>query len=1077
MFQRLNTKVVALLLATILMSLAMVGLFFTILMNDLYQASSRDKLQDAANSLRNDLIYREKRLRSLANSLQQDDTLISSVYLIHSYQDPKNYSPLVFDVEKEKLLKIMTDAARRTGVSYLAVHDGNGNLISYIVNTQAIQQSGYYTFKKGVPSPVVRSNAGQSLVIDRLFDNPTGHSNKTIQSSFLVIDTIRSLAAVVVAPLHSGLGTGKKNDIGFVRIAHFLDSDYVRDMSAKLGSQFAIRADSWTNASEDFDPMSHSSPSHELLPRLDFSGGSIALHWEQGDLGQEGAVAVDAGKQDEVQLIFGQSKGDVFASLNTFRSAVLLVIALSALFAVPIGIFFTRRTIADPVEKLTAQAKAIAGGDRQPLHDFRYKGELGTLAESFNVMVASLDTREHQLRSAQREIEAIVGNAPSVIFIKDTEGRYLLVNPEFEKLFGVSGEQIKGKTDFDFFPQSMAENYQRNDQQVLQDLQAHQYEEVAPHADGVRTYLSIKFPLLDDKGKVFAVCGISTDITERKNAENDLMLAKKIIESANEAIVITNVNGIIEDVNPAYEQVTGYSRSEAIGSRPGISQSGRHDTLFYKKMWDEIIQTGKWEGELWDRRKNGELFPAWMSINTVRDDKGRPSHYVGIFNDITSKKETESRLEELAYFDGLTGLPNRSLFRDRLHHEIAACRRHGSRLAVIFIDLDNFKLINDSQGHLAGDKLLEIVGERLQVKGRDTDTVSRLGGDEFTIVLTDINDPESISDYVNGVIEAINEPMNILGQQMSIGASAGVAIYPDDGHDMEALIKNADIALYQAKEQGRNTFRFFSRDLQEKILSRIQLEEDLRRAIAGKEFVLYYQPKYNLLTRQVVGMEALIRWQRDDGEMVMPDEFIPLAEETGLIIEIGELVLEVACRQVSEWERVSGRKLRMAVNLSASQLKMENLVKRVRDIVSNCSLDHDALELELTESMVMENVQDAIGKMEKLRTLGVHLSIDDFGTGYSSLGHLKRFPIDSVKIDKSFIQDLEKGAEDAAIIEAIIAMAEKLNMHVIAEGIETEEQLQFVIGAGCHEGQGYYLGRPMPAEDFLCLLRDEPVNS
>ena len=1079
LFDKLNTKIVGLLLGTILVSLAMVGILFSVLMNDLYEASSRDHLLGAAKILKNDLRLKGDRLRTLIKDLQQDKSFISSIYLIHSYQDPEKYLPQVFDIEKQKLLNSIKESVRRTGINYISVHDARGKVVAFIVNTGSYQQNGYYTFSKGIPRLVIQQTGDQPAAANLFTDSHREFQFKPGTTNawphFHAIDETRSLVADMTIPLYSGIETDKTSNIGWLRVAHILGPEFVSEISSKTDSQFAIRTRNWTSASKDFLPASHDRHGFENIPELDSAGDDVRLHWEEGKQGQEGAGIIRTSDGAEVHVTFGLSKSDVFTSLNAFRSAVLMVIFISAILAIPIGIFFTRKTLIEPVEKLTAHAELIASGERQTLENFHHQGELGTLADTFNVMVASLGSREEELRSAQREIEAIVGNAPSVIYIKDTEGKYLLINPMFEKLFNVTNTQIKGKTDFDIFPEQLASAFSANDKIVLADLASQQFEESAPHEDGMHTYLSNKFPLLDDNGAAFAICGISTDITQRKKAEEDLQLAKKVIASANEAVVITNTDGFIEDVNEAYLSVTGFDRDEVVGSKPGISASGKHDKAFYKKMWEQILETGRWEGEIWDRRKNGEIYPTWMSINTVRDDQGKATHYVGIFNDITGKKETETRLEELAYFDVLTGLPNRLLFRDRLNHEIASCRRHQSKLAVIFVDLDNFKLINDSQGHLAGDKLLEVIGKRLLSKARETDTVARLGGDEFTIVLTDISDPEHVSEFARNMIDTINQPMTIYGQPAKIGASAGIAIYPGDGEDMETLIKNADIALYQAKEQGRNNYQFFSAALQEQILSRIQLERDLRNALAKKEFVVYYQPKFNIRENRILGMEALVRWMPDKDTLIAPGDFIPLAEETGLIVPIGEWVLETACRQTADWERATGRKLRVAINLSAAQFRQENLVESISRTLEESGLDADNLELELTESMVMHDVEKAIVQMNMLRELGLQLSIDDFGTGYSSLEYLKRFPINSLKIDRSFIRDLAEDSQDAAIIEAIIAMADKLKMNVIAEGIETEAHMKFVRSVGCHEAQGYYLGRPMSAEDFNSTLQEEEV--
>jgi len=1070
LFEKLDTKIVSLMLATILISLILVTAFFTTFMNDLYRDSSREKLRNTVSLLKDDFSRRDDRLQSTANSLLADKSFVSSVHLVDRYQDTSNYMPLVFDAEKEKLLAKISSNARRAGIGYIATLGMDGSTLAYSLNSEFSREDGFYTYNKGNSIPVARIDGRLAEKIDVPVDRKPGLQVRELKSgkAYRFIPWLPALAVDITLPIFTDAGGEKKEQVGWLRLAYFIDQSYVDDFAARSGSQFAVRVASHTVSSSGFNPVSQQMNSASELDSHHLGEPS----WISGTDGQQAAVQLSAGKGEPVQLLLGLSNQEIFTSLDTFRHAVLIVIGFSALLAIPIGIYFTRTTITGPVERLIEHASAIASGQREKLQGFRQAGELGTLARALDVMVESLDLRERELRSAQKEIDAILSNSPAVIYIKDTEGKYILVNQQYEELFAVSNKLIRGKTDFDIFPENLATTLHKNDQEVLTSLQPKQFEETTWQDGSDHTYLSVKFPLFDDEGQVFAVCGISTDITERKKSEDQLLLARRIIESASDGIVVTDLDGNIEDVNAAYERISGYSLEEVIGKKPSVSQSGKHDKAFYEKMWKEIIESGRWEGEIWDRRKNGEMYPALMSINAVYDESGKPTHYVSIFNDITLKKETEYRLEELAYFDALTGLPNRLLFRDRLNHEIASCRRHRSKLAVIFIDLDHFKLINDSQGHLAGDKLLEVIGKRLLAKGRDTDTISRMGGDEFTVVLTDVIDPEQISVFVRDLLAAISAPMTIFGKSVQIGASAGVAIYPEDGEDMESLIKNADIALYQAKEQGRNTYHFYSIDLQEKILARIGLERDLRAAIDENQFVLHYQPKFDLQTREIIGMEALVRWQHPEEGLVPPSRFIPLAEETGLIVPIGEWVLETACQQVSQWRSGFNRKLRVAVNLSAAQLKMENLVHRVRDIINKCDLTHDSVELELTESMVMEDVDRALVMMDKLRQLGIHLSIDDFGTGYSSLGYLKRFPLDSVKIDKSFVQDLGKEGHDAAIIGAIIAMADKLRMNVIAEGIESETHLRLLLQAGCTEGQGYYLGKPMPAEELTAMLQE-----
>ncbi len=556
------------------------------------------------------------------------------------------------------------------------------------------------------------------------------------------------------------------------------------------------------------------------------------------------------------------------------------------------------------------------------------------------------------------------------------------------------------------------------------------------------------------------------DITDPAELRKRLELAKQVIDHTSDAVVITDSNANIIEVNGAFSQITGYSRQEAIGKTPRLYRSNHHEAEFYRQMWQQIDQQGGFTGEVWNRTKAGELFPAWVSINRVGDPDDSSHQYIGVFADISNIKQAEKELERIAYYDPLTTLPNRALFHDRLLHEITACRRHQQRLALLFIDLDRFKNINDSFGHSVGDQLLKVIAERLVNEVRENDTVTRLGGDEFTIIISELTNIGSLTSLVERLLQCIQAPIPLVGQQLHVGASIGIAIYPNDGEAADILIQHADMAMYQAKEQGRNQFNYFTASLQERASSRLMLENQIRTAIDLQQFSLHYQPKLELHSRRVLGMEALVRWIHPDSGMIMPDHFIPVAEECGLIVPLGNWVLEEACRQTQAWHLQGLSHLRVAVNLSARQFAKADLVDDISRILQKTGLPADALELEITESMVVDDSAAAAKVMDKLRSLGVEISIDDFGTGYSNLQYLKQFPLNSLKIDRSFVRDLMEDREDAAIIRAIILMARGLGLNVIAEGIETQQQLDFLIEHHCPMGQGYLFSKPLPADQF-----------
>jgi diguanylate cyclase (GGDEF)-like protein/PAS domain S-box-containing protein len=556
------------------------------------------------------------------------------------------------------------------------------------------------------------------------------------------------------------------------------------------------------------------------------------------------------------------------------------------------------------------------------------------------------------------------------------------------------------------------------------------------------------------------------EIVDRRNAESNLKLAANVIRSSNEAILITDASANIVDVNDAFCEVTGYTREEVIGENPKIMKSGRHDRAFWQEMWHTLRTTGHWKGEVWDRRKNGEVFPKLISIGTVHDEQGEVANFVGIFSDISKIKQTEERLQYLAHHDPLTGLANRVLFRERLERAIKKAEPTGDRVAVLFMDLDGFKTINDTLGHPVGDEMLAKVARRLVGSVRTRDTVARMGGDEFTLVLSEFSGLRSIDFLSRKIIKKLAEPYQVANRTAYITATIGIALYPDDGQNADRLLQNADTAMYHAKSQGKNRFAYFSQELNRKAHERFELETALREAIQRDEFILYYQPQVDLAVRRVVGCEALIRWNHPQKGMIPPVRFIELAEETGLIKPMGEWVMRKACEQAGLWRAQGLPPLRVAVNVSGGQVTGDEIIQEVRHILSDTHMQASLLDIEITESTLMKDADTAIEILRDLKGLGVGLSIDDFGTGYSSLSQLKRFPVDKLKIDKSFVQNLETDRDDAAIVRAIIAIGHNLKLKVMAEGVENRQQLALVHAGGCDEVQGYYFSRPVPADDF-----------
>ena len=563
---------------------------------------------------------------------------------------------------------------------------------------------------------------------------------------------------------------------------------------------------------------------------------------------------------------------------------------------------------------------------------------------------------------------------------------------------------------------------------------------------------------------------VARDAALRTSADY-LRLAHKVIDASLDGIMITDSKGIIQSVNPSFSQITGFSQHEVIGQSPRLLSSGRHQAEFYQQMWRILLQQGRWQGEIWNRRKNGDIYPQWLTITAIRDEQQQISQFAAIFSDITTRKQQEQKIHQLAYIDELTGLANRRMFFDRLQLSLANAHRHQHKLAVMFLDLDLFKRINDTLGHLAGDQALKEVARRICATVREGESVARLGGDEFTILLPELDDSTSLAQLARRIIAQIEQPVNLLGQEFFLTTSIGIAIYPQDGESAEQLVKHADVAMYQAKSSGRNQFCFYQASAGQQNADELKLEQALREALKLQQLQVHYQPKFALASNHIVGFEALVRWAHPQLGQVSPARFIPLAEKLGLISALGEQVLQQVCQQQQQWQHLA---LPVSVNISALQLADADFVSRLQHIVQQASIAPELLELELTEScLIPEQAEQTLAQLTALKALGFSLSIDDFGTGYSSLSYLRRLPLDTLKIDQSFVRDLPGNTGACQIASAIIAMAKALGLNVIAEGIETPQQRGFLLNAGCDQGQGYLVSAPLPAAQITPLLSSQ----
>ncbi len=680
-----------------------------------------------------------------------------------------------------------------------------------------------------------------------------------------------------------------------------------------------------------------------------------------------------------------------------------------------------------------------------------------------------------QLESRLRLFEVALDSAANGILITDIDARIEWANPAFTELTGYSLEQALGRSPGELIKSGVHDRsfYQELWETILSG-RVWRGDIVNRHRAGNLYDESLVIaPVIDGGGTIRHFVAILQDITERKRTELELQIAATAFESQ-EGMFVTDANNVILRVNRAFAEITGYAAAEAAGKTPALLDSGRHDAAFHIAMREEIARNGTWQGEIWHRRKNGEVHPEWLTVTAVKNG-GEVSRYVGTLTDITARKAAEDEIRHLAFYDPLTLLPNRRLLLDRLHQALAISARSKRLGALLFLDLDNFKTLNDTLGHDKGDLLLQQIAQRLATCVREGDTVARLGGDEFVVMLEDLNplsaDAAAQTEIVGEkILSALAQPYALAGHEYHSTSSIGVTLFSGQRETVEDLLKRADLALYQAKTAGRNTLRFFDPQMQATVTARVALEAALREALREGQFVLHYQPQVDGENR-TVGVEALARWQHPLRGLLVPSEFMTLAEESGLILPLGEWVLDVACARLVAWARQPELKhLTLAVNISVRQFRHPGFVQLVRSTLARSGADPHKLKLELTERLLTNDMKDTMAKMTELKALGVRFSLDDFGTGHASLSYLKRLPFDELKIDQSFVRDALTDQNDATIARTIVALGQSLGLSVVAEGVETEGQRTFLASNGCDVYQGHLFGQPLPPDAFEKLL-------
>ncbi|WP_296446115.1 bifunctional diguanylate cyclase/phosphodiesterase [Rhodoferax sp. UBA5149] len=761
---------------------------------------------------------------------------------------------------------------------------------------------------------------------------------------------------------------------------------------------------------------------------------------------------------------------EAFAPLHDIVQRMLLAALLLTLLAGGLTWLMLRRQLAPMLAAVQTLSSLSAAKQPVQLLSIARPDEVGQLIGSFNHLLETLGQREALLRQ-------ILDTSSVAIFLVDGAGRITQANQRMAEMFGCPLETLEGS--------EYVALVHPAEREVARQKMLALLASAVPSADLDRLYWRADQTefwghltgkrFLGANGEQRGLVGVLADVTERKQAAEELRIAATAFES-NEAIIITDAEKVILRVNRAFTEMTGYTAQEAVGQKPRLLRSGRHGAAFYAAMLQSIALNGTWQGEIWNRRRSGEVFPGWLNITAVKDEAGLTTHYVGAFSDITARKTAEDQIQSLASSDRLTGLPNRLILMDRLEQALTTGLRHHRQGALLFVDLDDFKTLNDTLGHAKGDLLLTQVAQHLLASVREGDTVARLSGDEFVVLLEGLSEnardaATQAEARAEKILKTLDQTYQLADGRHHSTCSIGITLFGSEQQkSVEEPLKRAELAMYQAKAAGRNTLRFFDPQMQAVVTARAALEMGLREAVLKNQFILHYQAQVSG-ERRITGVEALVRWEDPLRGRVSPAEFIPLAEETGLILPLGRWVLETACTQLSLWAgQPEMAHLTVAVNVSARQFRQSDFVDQVLAVLKRTGANPHRLKLELTESLLVANVEDIITKMSALKGNGVGFSLDDFGTGYSSLSYLKRLPLDQLKIDQGFVRDILVDANDAAIAKMVVALADSLGLAVIAEGVETEAQREFLAGLGCHAYQGYLFGRPLPIKEFEAFV-------
>ncbi|WP_415885216.1 EAL domain-containing protein [Neptuniibacter sp. QD37_6] len=787
------------------------------------------------------------------------------------------------------------------------------------------------------------------------------------------------------------------------------------------------------------------------------------------------AIPVFGSQQQELEqgvMILALSDKEVNEAISKQLTVLVTALSIAMLFLALILMFAINRMVTSRVQLLVSASRSFSQGQMTAFDDQIGNDELGALGSAFSQMAKQISSIHAQLEANVDLLDELLENSPSMIVIRDVEGQYLRANPAYLKFAGLTSvDELKGDAAEKEIPADVIHASREGDAQVVQSKQHYSWELTYECDRQYKSLYSECFPLFDD-GQLYAVCTITTDMSDRTEKDKALRLAQYIFETTNDGIIVTDKHNRIVEANSAFERVTGYSKEEVIGQAPNILNSHKQPTSFYEAMWKELEERGLWSGEIWNRKKDGQIYPEWLTVKAIKDERDIVTGYFGVFTDISEQKKTEASLRNLAYYDSLTNLANRTFCKERLAHDMELSNRHKESLALVFIDLDFFKHVNDSMGHEYGDQLLVEAANRIREKVRSSDTVVRWGGDEFILILPGIFQANMALVIANNVLEELKRPFRLKNSDVFIGASIGIAMYPHDADSAETLIQHADAAMYSAKNRGRDQVCFFDSELNRKNLQQIQMKSDIRAAIDAESFEIYYQAKVCLTSRKVIGLEALLRWTDFDGNSISPAGFIPVAENSGLILPLGNWVFSTVCKQVDQWVKrgLLQEGERVSINLSPRQLASPDLVGELSKQLDQYPLIEAYLSVEITETAVIENIDRVLPVLETIRDKGLAIELDDFGSGYSSLNYLRRLPVDVLKVDKAFTAELGFNKSEKAIMATIITMANTLGMKVVAEGVETDEQLAILTELKCDIAQGFYFSKPVPITETEAIL-------